>query len=547
MLGIGRRRRRLTHLLRHLPGDLADRSRGSLVVIAESATRLAELRSADYAAPEARLIELVGSDVETMRRELSTYAGSGMLVVDTRPSFGWDQLNAFSELFFHLDKGDVWVALRSRHVPRGRKERLAALAARFDTHGAGRLPVRWKEHRRSVASCAVSPRMVFFEKGRDHLLKVRDDSATELLNAREPALRVSELTVLPAGTLVARGSLSDHGTAPEPRFPSLLEYPEARLRRYEGPVSLPAISLALHGRSVLPDSFRWHRNEHPVNNGLLDVDEWFARAKPDQSAGERLSGSYYFFWYNHPGHFGHLTTEGFSKLWGWDAAKVENPDLKLLCREHPRRRGTAHRLENVLLPAYGIDLDDVVWAPGPVTVDDLVGATPLWHNAPPYYVHPALRQEWRRLRQGLPRATVPSQPKIFVTRKPGWNRTCHNGHEVEALFTRHGFAIVRPETLTIPEQAALFAQARVVAGYGGSGMFNLMYAERLEHVVVLNQSAYWGRSEHLFATALGADQHVFWSQPDPGPEEGTYEAHQSDWEFDWARNGEALETLLADL
>ena len=517
------------------------------MVIAETSERLAELRSADYARPDARLIELVGSDLEAMRRELSAYAGSGMLVVDTRPSFGWEQLNAFKELFFHLDERDVWVALRSRHVPRGRKERLAVLAARFDTHGPGRLPARWKEHRRSVARSVVTPAMVLFEKSRGHLLKVRDDGATDLLNARETALRVSELTVLPAGTVVAAGSLSDHGTAPEPPFPSLLEYPEARLRRYEGPVSLPAVSLALHGRSVLPDSFRWHLSEHPVNNGLHDVDEWFARAKPDHSPGERLSGSYYFFWYNHPGHFGHLTTEGFSKLWGWDTAKAENPDLKLLCREHPRRRGTAHRLENILLPAYGIDLEDVVWAPGSVTVDDLVGATPLWHNAPPYYVHPALKKEWRRLREGLPEATVPSQPKIFVTRRPGGNRTCRNGAEVEALFARHGFAVVRPEKLTIPEQAALFAQARVVAGFGGSGMFNLMYADRLEHVVVLNQSAYWGRSEHLFATAFGVDKHVFWSRPDPGHEQGSYEAHQSNWEFDFAQNREALESLLTGL
>ena len=87
----------------------------------------------------------------------------------------------------------------------------------------------------------------------------------------------------------------------------------------------------------------------------------------------------------------------------------------------------------------------------------------------------------------------------------------------------------------------------MVAGFGGSGMFNLMYADTLEHVVVLNQSAYWGRSEHLFATALGVDKHVFWSQPDPGHDEGSYEAHQWKWEFDFAQNREALETLLTGL
>ena len=145
-----------------------------------------------------------------------------------------------------------------------------------------------------------------------------------------------------------------------------------------------------------------------------------------------------------------------------------------------------------------------------MTVDHLVGATSLWHNAPPYYVHPDLVRDWRRLRDGLPQVTVPPQPKVFVTRPMGANRSCRNGADVESLFASHGFAVLRPENLTIPEQAALFAQARVVAGFGGSGMFNLLYADALEQVVVLNQSEYWGRSEHLFATALGVDSHFFW-------------------------------------
>jgi capsular polysaccharide biosynthesis protein len=104
--------------------------------------------------------------------------------------------------------------------------------------------------------------------------------------------------------------------------------------------------------------------------------------------------------------------------------------------------------------------------------------------------------------------------------------------------------IVRPERHGIPEQAALFAQARVVAGFGGSGMFNLLYAESLETVIVLNQSAYWGRSEHLFAALHGADTHVFWSEPEGGHPEGSYEAHQAAWEFDVGLHRAPLTRLL---
>ena len=41
-------------------------------------------------------------------------------------------------------------------------------------------------------------------------------------------------------------------------------------------------------------------------------------------------------------------TEAVSKLWGWDAAKAEDPDLKMLCREHPKRPGSVSgRLETL--------------------------------------------------------------------------------------------------------------------------------------------------------------------------------------------------------
>ena len=65
-------------------------------------------------------------------------------------------------------------------------------------------------------------------------------------------------------------------------------------------------------------------------------------------------------------------------------------------------------------------------------------------------------------------------------------------------------------------------------------MFNLLFADALETVIVLNQSAYWGRSEHLFATALGVESHFFWSVPDQAVPSWQLPAHQSDWKFDFA-------------
>ncbi len=197
-----------------------------------------------------------------------------------------------------------------------------------------------------------------------------------------------------------------------------------------------------------------------------------------------------------------------------------------------------------------------MWVDRPVRVERVVSATPMWHNAAPYYAHPGIREVWRRLRAGLPDAPVPlpDPTRIFVTRpvdpdRRSWNRECHNHAEVEALFAEHGFTVVQPAELSLPEQAALFAHAEVIAGFGGSAMFNMVYAERVREVIVLNHSGYVARNEHLFASLHDASSHWFWSDPDIAHPEGGFDqrAFQSPWTFDRERNEADLRRLLERL
>ena len=105
-----------------------------------------------------------------------------------------------------------------------------------------------------------------------------------------------------------------------------------------------------------------------------------------------------------------------------------------------------------------------------------------------------------------------------------------------------------PEQLSLTEQVALFAGARVVAGFSGSAMFNLMHTRRLEATIVLGQNAYLARNEQLFSTVLGGELHYFWSPADvPPPEIGkrTLASVRSSWEFDFAEQGADLERVIA--
>ena len=450
------------------------------------------------------------------------------LVVDLHSSWGSQQLQAWRRLYSHLAAGGSWVAVRTKPIA-GREEQLA------QRHGVAR-------------------GSVVVVKARQHLLKVRHETAAALLTAREPGLAVTVVERHEGGLLANPGRAVHHAGTPVSPFPEEIPYPPSESRRYEGPVRMFTGAYAVHGRSVLPESFRWHLTAHPVNSALLDAGPRFAAIRPrvDQHAPRRLEGSYYNLDYGNPGHYGHLLTEGFTRLWGWHAAKAADPDLKLLLRLHRNRpQSPQTRAESILLPAFGIDPADVVWIQDDVEVTSLVGTTPLWHNSEPYYANPAIRDNWARVRTSLldrPDAVSAGSDCIFVSRREG-QRPVHNVDEVERFFADAGFTIVLPGRLTLPEQAATFAGARVVAGFGGTGMFNILFCERLETMVVLNQSAYQARNEELYAAVHGADSHFFYSNPDLEHPPGgySYAAHQSPWSFDFERNGAELRTLLDSL
>jgi capsular polysaccharide biosynthesis protein len=120
---------------------------------------------------------------------------------------------------------------------------------------------------------------------------------------------------------------------------------------------------------------------------------------------------------------------------------------------------------------------------------------------------------------------------------------------VERFFADRGYHVFYPEELPLPEQARLFAGARVVAGFGGSAMFNLMHCQRLEAAVVISHHAYVARNEHLFTSVLGGQLHYFWQTSDvPPPAVGRNKASSgSSFAFDFEAYGDDLARVLADL
>jgi capsular polysaccharide biosynthesis protein len=242
-------------------------------------------------------------------------------------------------------------------------------------------------------------------------------------------------------------------------------------------------------------------------------------------------------------------TELVSRLWGWAEAKQAFPDLKAVF--HARRpREAATALERYILQGYGIAAEDIVALNDPVYLESVVSASPMWHNHVPHYVHPDVTDVWQRLAAGLIDANAPTYDRIFVSRTSRWKRrVCRNAGDVERLFEAHGFTVIYPETLDLGVQAALFANATVIAGFGGSALFNMIYARKLQTLIVLSHEAYTARNEHLFSCLSDITVHYYWSPPDiPHPPGGwLQDAFYSGWEFDFARNEGSLRSLLRSL
>ncbi len=76
--------------------------------------------------------------------------------------------------------------------------------------------------------------------------------------------------------------------------------------------------------------------------------------------------------------------------------------------------------------------------------------------------------------------------KLFISRAELHNtsRLLSNSDELTTIASRHGYQIVYPEQLTLPQQLSLFASASVLAGEYGSGMHNSIFCHKNCKVLV---------------------------------------------------------------
>ncbi|WBO22433.1 glycosyltransferase family 61 protein [Sphingomonas abietis] len=136
-------------------------------------------------------------------------------------------------------------------------------------------------------------------------------------------------------------------------------------------------------------------------------------------------------------------------------------------------------------------------------------------------VRPDFIRVHERLRRQYAADIVPeiANRNLFVARAEGM-RTLVNRQAVEDLAIDLGFEIIRPETMTLPEQIRLFASARSIMGECGSALNNAVFSLPGTHVAALQNADH---PDHLQAQiALLKGQNIYYALGEPAGDWGAF-------------------------
>jgi len=197
-------------------------------------------------------------------------------------------------------------------------------------------------------------------------------------------------------------------------------------------------------------------------------------------------------------HYGHFIFECLSRIYALSLCRSIYDDIKVVIANEPH---TGFQIP--LLKAAGVPSPDIVKFNGIVRCKRLLLATPSLGLG--QYSSPTALDLCCSIRDHVAVPGMSTPDRIYLSRTGIEDRKLVNEAAVEQLFERLGFAIIRPETYPLPVQVTLLANARLVAGPSGSGLFNLAFEGRMRSVFILVWEEFMQLSEMLIAAGHNFD------------------------------------------
>lgn len=461
----------------------------------------------------------------------------------------------FTATFLHVRRGGAYVAVafRSQERTLGSDRPAGGLGSLLDRLAAGaevEVPLAGGQQAEDLCSLARYVESVRIEG--DHLVvvnrggslaKLREDEMNRVLAARSSTDRV--VARVEAATFASRCDFSSSTGRRHKLMPDTYKTPDISLREYHDAVCIPG-QVVVKGNLVLPDTYRHNQRRRLRNRYTQELGPRFAAVAQDLDGVESLKGTYFYLDNEVRGHFGHAMTEQVSRLWALAEARKAAPDLKAILAINKGRE--LQEFEVALYGAAGFAREDLVFRHEPARVERLLAATPMLSM--PEYIHPAIAPTWDALGDNLAAIATggPTPDRIFVSRRIR-KRACRNTSDVENLFTAHGFEVVYPEDFSLGDQVTMFRRASVIAGFAGSGLFNICFAAEKKTVIMLEHAAYTATNEYMIASVRGHDLVAVVSQVDrtESDEQKGVNQFQSSWSFDMDHEGRFLERILKQL
>ena len=233
------------------------------------------------------------------------------------------------------------------------------------------------------------------------------------------------------------------------------------------------------------------------------------------------------------GHYGHFMGDCLPRLHAWShCRRIFGDKIPMIVASESRE--TFH---DRLFEAAGVSADNVARTMGLVHCKKLI--LPSMSMSLERYASPSSARLWARMRDRLAPWNDALPERIYVSRTGMRLRKLAQESEVEQLFGRYGFVSIQPENLPVERQAALFANAKLIAGESGSGLFNLAFQGRLRSAFVMVSEGYPQMSELLFSAGRDCElrYHFGPTMPDIDPDDpgrwqvdlGALENDVADW------------------
>lgn len=373
---------------------------------------------------------------------------------------------------------------------------------------------------RSIGQTRQEDDLLIVAKRGDHVFKLHLDEMEEVGAARwgpqwaETLVRREPYVFTMPGRLV----LANEGPVTPGRRD--ITVPARVLRRHHD-VTLSRRMLLRRENIALPESFHHPHQANLRHPRLSDISRSLGRDETTREP-RALEGSYFLLDSAYPGHFGHVTTEVLGKMWGWLELQRLGVQARPIVSTYVKKPELpAFQFE--IFEAFGIARADVeiVRSYDVVRIPELYTATQQIES--PRWIDRDIVATWKQLEAHVRRRAASvgesglGADRIFVSRRQGAKRNCVNTAEVEDYFRSRGFAIYFPEDHSYLHQVETFARARRVAGFGGSGMFTMMFTPSRAKILVLTSTGYSATNELLLAAANGNDLTYVWGPAEQAP------------------------------